>query len=39
MSLRDELEGRARDYVDRRNLVIGKQFGFGVHGIVFAAKS
>ena len=39
MSFRDEPMRRAREYADRRRLTIGKELGFGVHGIVFVMES
>jgi hypothetical protein len=35
---RIELESRARQYATIRNLELGEQLGFGVHGIVFATN-
>jgi hypothetical protein len=39
MSTNPELIRRAQEYCNRNKLVLGKQLGFGVHGIVFAAKN
>jgi hypothetical protein len=39
MSLNNELIHRASEYAQHHGLVLGKQLGFGVHGIVFVAKS
>jgi hypothetical protein len=39
MAARDELVGRARQYCERRQLLLGERLGYGVHGIVFAAES
>jgi hypothetical protein len=35
---RTDLVGRLEDYANRNGLVVGKQLGFGVHGIVFEAQ-
>lgn len=39
MSFNDELVGRAQQYADQHGLLLDKQLGFGVHGIVFLAAS
>jgi hypothetical protein len=35
---REDLVRRAREYADRKGLVIGEQLGSGVHGTVFAVE-
>lgn len=35
---REHLVRRAQEYADRKDLVIGKQLGSGIHGIVFSAE-
>ena len=39
MSFRDEPLRRAHEYAKHNGLVVGKELGFGVHGIVFVMKS
>jgi hypothetical protein len=39
MSFKDDLLGRARDYMQRNGLILGDELGCGVHGIVFATES
>lgn len=39
MSLNDELVRRAEEYARRNRLVVGRQLGFGIHGIVFSIGS
>src|ERR1017187_775938 len=39
MSFKDEPMSRAREYALHNGLVVGKELGFGVHGIVVAMKS
>ena len=36
---RIDLHRRVQDYAHRKNLLVGEQLGYGVHGIVFAAKN
>jgi hypothetical protein len=38
MISQDELARRAREYAQRRGLLVGNQLGFGVHGRVFATE-
>src|SRR5262249_4172286 len=35
---RTDLVRRAQEYAHRNGLVVGRQLGFGVHGIVFSAE-
>ena len=35
---REDLVHRAEEYAARNGLVLGRQLGFGVHGIVFSAS-
>jgi hypothetical protein len=37
MGLTDDLEGRAREYLQHNGMMPGEQLGFGIHGIVFTA--
>jgi len=39
MSGKDELLRRANEYTQRHGRVLGRELGFGVHGIVFLTKS
>jgi len=39
MSFKEELLRRAREYTQRRGLVLGDELGTGVHGTVFATES
>jgi hypothetical protein len=39
MSFRDEPLRRAHEYAKHNGLVVGKELGFGVHGIVYVMKS
>ncbi len=39
MSSQEDLEHRARQYTQRRELVLGSELGCGVHGIVFLTES
>jgi hypothetical protein len=39
MSFRDEPLRRAREYAERRGLTLGKELGFGVHGVVFVTDN
>jgi hypothetical protein len=39
MSFKEEPLRRALEYAKHNGLVVGKELGFGVHGIVFAMKS
>ena len=34
----EELENLARQYALTRDIVLGEQLGFGIHGIVYAAE-
>src|SRR5437660_142832 len=39
MSFKNEMIARALQYAEQNGLVLGKELGFGVHGIVFATES